>query len=130
MIYKLWKGVIFGREFVCQSFIQSVRLSVILSTESQWVLLSTNQSIYQSVFWSVSQSEGSKTIGHFRVPKTHTLKTRPSAKPRISCGNEFYLHDNKKSFTQERFCSWLHFKTEACSILKMAYCESMNPWVN
>ena len=41
----------------------------------------------------------------------------------LSCENEFYLHDNKKSFSQERFCSWSRFKTEACSISEnMAYC--------
>ena len=38
----------------------------------------------------------------------------------ISCENEFYLIDNKKSFSQERFCTWPHFKTEACGISEMA----------
>ena len=39
----------------------------------------------------------------------------------LSCENEFYLHDNKKAFTQERFCTWPRFKTEACGISEMAY---------
>ena len=26
-----------------------------------------------------------------------------------------------KSFSQERFCTWPHFKTEACGVSKMAY---------
>ena len=39
----------------------------------------------------------------------------------LSCENEFYLHDNKKSFSQERFCTWPRFKTEACGISEMAY---------
>ena len=40
----------------------------------------------------------------------------------LSRENEFYFHDNKKSFSQERFCTWPRFKTEACGILEMAYC--------
>ena len=40
----------------------------------------------------------------------------------LSCENEFYLHDDKKSFSQERFCTWPRFKTEACGISEMAYC--------
>ena len=39
----------------------------------------------------------------------------------LSCENEFYLNDNKESFSQERFCTWPHFKTEACGISEMAY---------
>ena len=39
----------------------------------------------------------------------------------LSCENEFYLHDNEKSFSQERFCTWPHFKTEACGISEMTY---------
>ena len=39
----------------------------------------------------------------------------------LSCDNEFYLHDNKKSFPQYRFCTWPRFKTEACGISEMAY---------
>ena len=39
----------------------------------------------------------------------------------LSCENEFYLDDNKKSFSQEKFCTWPRFKTEACGILEMAY---------
>ena len=39
----------------------------------------------------------------------------------LSYENEFYLHDNKKSFAQERFCTWPRFKTEACGISEMAY---------
>ena len=42
----------------------------------------------------------------------------------LSCENEFYLHDNKKSFPQERFCTWPRFKTEACGISEMAYFEN------
>ena len=41
----------------------------------------------------------------------------------FSCENEFYLHDNKKSFSEERFCTWPRFKTEACGISEMAYLE-------
>ena len=39
----------------------------------------------------------------------------------LSCENEFYLHDNKKSFSQERFCTWPRFKKEACGISEMTY---------
>ena len=39
----------------------------------------------------------------------------------LSCENEFYLHDNKNSFSQERLCTWPRFKTEACGISEMAY---------
>ena len=39
----------------------------------------------------------------------------------LSCENEFYLHDNKTSFSQERFCTWPRFKTEACGISEMGY---------
>ena len=52
-------------------------------------------------------------IRHFRVPKP------PIAN--LSCENEFYLHDNKKSFSQERFCTWPRFKAEACGISQMGY---------
>ena len=38
----------------------------------------------------------------------------------LSCANEFYLNDNKRSFSQERFCTWPRFKTEACGISEMA----------
>ena len=90
-----------------------------------------NQSVNLSVSLLVSQPEGSKSIkaiSEFQKPSLlKRAKKRPSAKPRISYENEFHLHDNKNSFTQERFCTWLHFKTEACGILEMAYCESMNP---
>ena len=30
----------------------------------------------------------------------------------LSCENDFYLHDNKKSFAQESFCTWPRFITE------------------
>ena len=39
----------------------------------------------------------------------------------LSCENEFYLHDYKKSFLQERFSTWPCFKTRACGISEMAY---------
>ena len=39
----------------------------------------------------------------------------------LPCENEFYLHDNKKTFSQERFCTWPRYKTEACGISEMAY---------
>ena len=60
-------------------------------------------------------------IGHFRVlSKTpHSLKR--GQVQNLSCENEFYLHDNKKLFTQERFCTWPRFKTEACGISEVAY---------
>ena len=44
----------------------------------------------------------------------------------LSGENEFYLHDNKKSFSQERFCTWPRFKTEACGISEMAYSTFAN----
>ena len=66
-----------------------------------------------------TQGRVGKLLGHFRVPKTLTLKTRPSTK--LSCENELYFHDNKKSFSQERCCTWPRFKTEACGIAEMAY---------
>ena len=42
----------------------------------------------------------------------------------LSCENEFYLHDNRKSFSQERFCTWPRFKKEAWGISEMAYYKS------
>ena len=39
----------------------------------------------------------------------------------VSYENEFYLHDNKKSYPQERFCTWPRFKTEACGISEMSH---------
>ena len=36
-------------------------------------------------------------MGHFRVPKTLTFKTRLSAN--LCCENEFYLNEHKKSFS-------------------------------
>ena len=53
-------------------------------------------------------------IGHFRVQKPSLLER--GQVQNLSCENEFYLHDNKKSFTQERVCTWPRFKTEACDI--------------
>ena len=43
----------------------------------------------------------------------------------LSCENEFYLHDNKKSFSQERTCTWPRFKAEACGISEMAYLKEL-----
>ena len=40
-------------------------------------------------------------MGYFRVPKTLTFKTKLSTQP--SCENEFYVHENKNSFS----CQWL-----------------------
>ena len=51
-------------------------------------------------------------IGHFRVQKP-SLSKRDQVQ-NLSRENEFYVHDNKKSFSQERFCTWPRFKTEAC----------------
>ena len=42
----------------------------------------------------------------------------------LSCENEFYLHDYKKSFTQETFCTCPRFTTEAFGISEMAYSVS------
>ena len=39
----------------------------------------------------------------------------------LSHENEFYLHNDKKSFSQERFCTWPRFKTEDCGSSEMAY---------
>ena len=41
----------------------------------------------------------------------------------LSCEDEFYLLDNKTSFSQEKFWTWPRFKTEACGISEMAYCS-------
>ena len=60
-------------------------------------------------------------IGHFRVPKTLTLTVKRGQMQNLSCENELYLHDNKKSFTQERFCPWPRFKTGGCFISEMTY---------
>ena len=38
-------------------------------------------------------------MGLFRVPKTLTFKTRQVQN--LSCENEFYLHENKKSFSYQ-----------------------------
>ena len=58
---------------------------------------------------------------HFRVPKLLTLfDIKRDQAQNLSCENEFYLH-NKKSFSQERFCTWPRFKTEACGISEMAF---------
>ena len=35
----------------------------------------------------------------------------------LSCKNEFYLHDKKRKFSQERFCTWPRFKKETCGSL-------------
>ena len=64
-------------------------------------------------------TQNNRTKDHFRVPKTLTLKR--GQVQNLSCETKFYLHDNKKSFTQERFCTWPRFKTEACVISEMAY---------
>ena len=61
-------------------------------------------------------------MGNFRVPKALTLKTRPSTKP-FFCENEFICMIIKKSFSQERFCTWPRLKTEGCGISEMAYFE-------
>ena len=37
-----------------------------------------------------------RIMGHFRVPKPLTFKTRQVQN--LSCENEFYLHENKRSF--------------------------------
>ena len=45
----------------------------------------------------------------------------------LFCENEFYLHDNKKLFNQERFFTWPLFKTEACGISEIAYVSVDRP---
>ena len=41
----------------------------------------------------------------------------------LSCENSFYLHDNKKSLSQERFCTWPRFKTKLAASRKWpGYC--------
>ena len=48
----------------------------------------------------ISGERGSALLtGYFRVPKTLTFTTRPSVKPFL--WNEFYLHENKKSFSYQ-----------------------------
>ena len=51
--------------------------------------------------------------------KTLTFKMRPSA--RLSYENEFYLHENEKSFPYQRLSTWPRFDTEARGNSEMAY---------
>ena len=57
-------------------------------------------------------------IGHFRVPKTLTFKMRLGEQSffNISCGNEFYLHENEKCFPYEK----AGFDTETRGNLELA----------
>ena len=62
---------------------------------------------------------GMGLIGHFRVPKTLTLKMRLGAQP--SCENEFYLRENEKWFPYQRLHTYPSFETEARGNSEMAY---------
>ena len=48
---------------------------------------------------------------------------RPGAK-KLSCENEFYLHENEKWFPYQRQSSYLSFETEARGNSEMAYWEN------
>ena len=50
-------------------------------------------------------------IGHFWVSKTLTFKW--GQVHNLSCENEFYLHENKKSFSYQRLSTHSRFETEA-----------------
>ena len=39
----------------------------------------------------------------------------------LSCENEFYLHENEKSFSYQRLSTYLRFDTEARGNSEMAY---------
>ena len=54
------------------------------------------------------------SIGHFRVPKSFTFKTRLNARP-TSCENDFFLHENKKSFSYQQLCTQPRFETSGNS---------------
>ena len=55
-------------------------------------------------------------MDHFRVPITLTFKTRLSAN--ISCENECFLHENKKSFSHQWYCTYPRFETDAWATQK------------
>ena len=58
------------------------------------------------------------TKGNFRVSKTLTFKVH-----NLSCENEFYLHENQKSFPYQRLTTWPRFDTEARANSEMAWAE-------
>ena len=58
-------------------------------------------------------------IGHFRVPKTLTLKMRLGAQPFL--WNEVYLHENEKWFPYQRLSTYPRFEKEARGNTEMAH---------
>ena len=39
--------------------------------------------------------------------------SKPGKVRNLSCKNEFYSHENKKTFSYQWLCTWPHFETEA-----------------
>ena len=60
-------------------------------------------------------------IGHFRVPKILIFKTRLCTK--LFQWNEFYMHENKKSFSYQCRRNYLCLETEAWVALKWSIRE-------
>ena len=46
----------------------------------------------------------------------------------LSCENEFYLHENEKSFPYQRLSTYLRFETEARENSEMAYWKRLKNW--
>ena len=76
--------------------------------------------LYDQVIEYIFGSQIARSIGHFRVPKTLTLKMRLGAQP-FQCENEFYLHENEKWFPYQRLSTYPRFETEAQGNSEMAY---------
>ena len=63
-----------------------------------------------------------QVTGHFRVPETLTFKMRLGAQ--LSCGNEFYLHENEM-FSISKAGHLPSFETEARGNSEMAYYQAL-----
>ena len=69
---------------------------------------------------SNNDNPGNHAMGHFRVPKTLSLKTRQVQN--LSRENEFHLHENEKIiFISKSFAPNLALKPEAWCNPEMAY---------
>ena len=62
-------------------------------------------------------------MGHFWVQKPSLSKWGQVRN--LSYENEFYLHENEKSFPYQRLSTWPRFETEAWRNSEMAYCGTI-----
>ena len=53
--------------------------------------------VLRGMSFDAARNFAQRVIGHFRVQNPSLLKRGPVQN--LSCENEFYLHDNKKSFS-------------------------------